>query len=359
MKTTPKANFAKLRYANVWEDAQILVDALQPQGRRILSICSAGDNCLALIAAGAQSVVAADLSSVQLYVLKLRIAALQVLDYPSFLIFMGIDGTEFQRQELWQNQVKPHLSTAELNFWQNHEHWIHQGITNPGRFERYLDLFGSKILPWFQPKSRIEALYHAKTQEERETVWKKWNHLAWKALFRVFFSKTMLSRGRDPEFLRYVREAPGPILAQRLAHCLRHHPLNSNPYLNRILSGSWKNALPVYLQEQYFDKLKQNCSRIEFFHGPIEQACTLGPFDGFNLSDLYEYLNPEQCQIITRTLANHASAGARVALWNMMVPRNPCDYDPRLKRLDPLSAQSLHQDRACFYRDFHVAEIHP
>ena len=61
-----RAAFEQVRYANCWEDADVLCEALQPaEGKRILSIASAGDNALALLAQGA-TVVAADISLAQL-----------------------------------------------------------------------------------------------------------------------------------------------------------------------------------------------------------------------------------------------------------------------------------------------------
>jgi len=44
-----RASFEFIRYGNVWEDADVLCEALKPvsQGRRLLSIASAGDNTLA------------------------------------------------------------------------------------------------------------------------------------------------------------------------------------------------------------------------------------------------------------------------------------------------------------------------
>ena len=51
-----RASFDLIRYANCWEDADVLLDALQPKpGDRILSIASAGDNSLSLLASGADS----------------------------------------------------------------------------------------------------------------------------------------------------------------------------------------------------------------------------------------------------------------------------------------------------------------
>ena len=44
------ASFDDIRYAQLWEDAYLLVEALGEQrGRTLVSICSAGDNALAML----------------------------------------------------------------------------------------------------------------------------------------------------------------------------------------------------------------------------------------------------------------------------------------------------------------------
>ncbi|MFI0459233.1 MAG: DUF3419 family protein, partial [Candidatus Thiodiazotropha endolucinida] len=71
-----RADFSQIRYAQCWEDADILVEALGvDRGGVCLSISSAGDNALALLGAGAEQVVALDLNPAQLACLALRVAA--------------------------------------------------------------------------------------------------------------------------------------------------------------------------------------------------------------------------------------------------------------------------------------------
>ena len=45
-----KARFDQIRYAQLWEDADVLVGALDTApGSTLVSICSAGDNALAML----------------------------------------------------------------------------------------------------------------------------------------------------------------------------------------------------------------------------------------------------------------------------------------------------------------------
>jgi hypothetical protein len=62
-----RTSFTRLRYANCWEDAAVLVRGLAPiAGARCLSIASGGDNTFSLLARGATRVLAVDLSPAQI-----------------------------------------------------------------------------------------------------------------------------------------------------------------------------------------------------------------------------------------------------------------------------------------------------
>ena len=85
-----RAAFDFVRYASVWEDADVLCEALAPvaPGGRLLSIASAGDNALALLTLDPQEVLAVDLSPAQLACVALRVAAFETLDHDELLAFL-------------------------------------------------------------------------------------------------------------------------------------------------------------------------------------------------------------------------------------------------------------------------------
>jgi S-adenosylmethionine-diacylglycerol 3-amino-3-carboxypropyl transferase len=85
-----RARFDHVRYAQVWEDADVLVQGLRIRsGESVLSIGSAGDNALALLTADPASVVALDLSAPQIMCIRLRIAAYRALTHEQLLELMG------------------------------------------------------------------------------------------------------------------------------------------------------------------------------------------------------------------------------------------------------------------------------
>ncbi len=69
-----KADFSHIRYAQCWEDADVLLEALDVQpGDTCLSIASGGDNTLALLTRQPGRVVALDLNPAQLACLRLHL----------------------------------------------------------------------------------------------------------------------------------------------------------------------------------------------------------------------------------------------------------------------------------------------
>ena len=89
-----KARFDRIRYAQLWEDADVLLPALgSAPGATLVSIGSAGDNALAMLALDPARVVVVDLSPAQIACLRLRIAMYRELAPPEFLELMGSRGS--------------------------------------------------------------------------------------------------------------------------------------------------------------------------------------------------------------------------------------------------------------------------
>src|SRR5712691_10724836 len=84
------ADFSGIRYAQCWEDADVLLRALDIQpGDTCLSIASAGDNTLAMLSRGPARVIALGLSPAQLACVELRVAAYRELNHAELLELIG------------------------------------------------------------------------------------------------------------------------------------------------------------------------------------------------------------------------------------------------------------------------------
>jgi len=356
-----RVRFDFIRYANCWEDADILCRALQPSpGKRILSIASGGDNCFALAAGGAD-VVAADLNTSQLACTELKMAAMQSLEHEDVLGFLGVRASN-RRLEFYAS-LRQHLSKTSRDYLDNYRHLIDAGIIHGGKFEKYFQLFRRRILPLVHGRRTVATLLEAKDEAARLRFYERtWNNLRWRWLFKVFFSRYVMGRlGRDPEFFRYVEGSVADRILRRTKHALTVLPTHSNPYLDYILTGDFTNALPYYLQPARFEAVRNGLSRLTLRQGYVQEIGREIPqsgFDGFNLSDIFEYLDPKTTAAVYGALVDAAKPGARIAYWNMLVPRScPDEFAHRVRHLADLSQELFAQDRAFFYSTFVVDEV--
>ena len=356
-----RARFDLIRYANCWEDADILCAALNPgPGKTIVSIASGGDNSFALLAGGA-TVIAADISPAQLACVELKRAAIRRLTREEVLAFLGLQ-LAANRPHVYA-ELRSRLPEAARAFWDAHPADIAAGIAHAGKFERFFRIFRRFVLPLIHPPAAIAALLAEQSPEAREQFYAcTWNNRRWRLLFRVFFSRAVMGRlGRDPEFFRYVEGSVADRILDRARYALTTLPTHDNPYLQFILRGTFDPALPRYLRPEHYDAVRASLDRLVTFLGPIEEgARAAGGADGFNLSDIFEYLDAATVRRLYGDLLSTARPGARLAYWNMLVPRScPEEFSARVTPLDELAADLFAQDRAFFYSAFRVEEVRP
>ncbi|WP_367872375.1 DUF3419 family protein [Luteolibacter sp. Populi] len=359
-----RADFSKVRYAQCWEDSLLLVEALKPAGRNCLSIGSAGDNSFSLLAAGAASVTAVEMNPAQVACIELRKAAYLALDHPAFLELHGSRPSS-RRAELYAacRELLPQEARA---FWDTKPDDIAGGIGGCGKFENYFRLFRSKVLPLAHPRKRVLSLLEPRTPEERRRFYDDvWNNRRWRAIFHVFFSRTLMGAlGRDPEFFKYVEGSVAERILRRTEHALAVLDPAANPYLHWILTGTHGNALPHALEEANFEPIRNALQedRFRISGNAIEALLEAEPdkrFDAYNLSDIFEYMSGANTEALLRRLVAASNPGARLAYWNMLAPRSRPESMARLLQPRASEATALfHGDRAFFYSRFVVEEVH-
>lgn len=355
-------NFSCIRYAQCWEDADVLLEALDIQpDSTCLSIASAGDNALAMLSRAPRKVVAIDISRAQLAALELRVAAFRELSHPELLALIGsVDG--YDRAQLYY-RCRRHLSPVAQCYWDDRPGRIQFGIGSAGRFEDFFRIFRTRVLPLIHSRRSIEQLLASKTRLERDCFYEsEWNTVRWRLLFRLFFSRFVLGNlGRDPEFFRY---AEGPV-AERILHRARYAMTEldpaTNPYLTWIFRGQHGSEnLPFCLRAENFDATRASLDRLEWRCCSLERFLERSSdrFDAFNLSDVFEYTSVRGYEHLLRRLIHVAKPGARLAYWNFLVPRRrPDSLAQFLKPLQELSDSLFRRDKAFFYSDFVLEEV--
>lgn len=366
-----RADFSDIRYAQVWEDADILLEALDVRpGDVCLSIASAGDNALALLTRDPARVVAVDLSPAQLACLELRVAAFRTLDHGELLQLIGSRPSTPRRRAAMYARCCAALSDSTRAFWQARPQAIANGIGSAGKFERYFALFRSRILPLVHSRRRIADLLVPRRSGDdggraaREQFYEqRWNTWRWRLLFRLFFSRTLMGRlGRDPEFFRYVDDdSVADRILSRTRHALTALDPSDNPYVHWILTGTHGEALPCALRLEHFETIRRNLDRLEWHCESLEAFLARaepGTIDRYNLSDAFEYVSLDSYHQLLAAIVRASRPGARLAYWNMLVPRRcPEAMADQLTPLPDLAARLHAADRAFFYSAFVVEEV--
>lgn len=355
------ADFDIIRYAQVWEDADILIEALDIQENdNILSIASAGENALSMLIKNPKTVYAIDLNVNQIICTNFKIQCYKHLEYEECMQLLGVfECTD--RMKIYK-KLEQYLSDDIKECFKNKSEYIEKGIINVGKFEHYFNLFGKKVLPIIHNKKTRQKLLESKTLEERKEFYnKKWNNLRWKMLFRIFFSRTVMGKlGRDKAFFRYVNVNVAEYILERTKYAITELDTSQNSYLHYIINGKYKDVLPAAYRKENFEKIKNNLDKIVVLKESIETFIERDDIDyvnKYNLSDIFEYMSEEQmCKIVDKMLTK-APVGTRISYWNMLSDKRASKYIEQLEYKQEKSEELLKKDKAFFYSKFILEEV--
>lgn len=356
-----RAGFTAIRYAQCWEDSRLLQEALVPRGKSCVSIGSAGDNSFALLAGGAARVVAVEMNPAQVACIELRRAAYLSLEHPEFLELIGSRPSD-RRSGLYA-RCRDEMPPPSREFWDARASLIEAGIGGAGKFERYFSVFRRLVLPLAHSRREVAQLLVSRSPEERAAFYLSvWDNRRWRAIFRVFFSRTVMGAlGRDPEFFRYVEGSVADRILDRTRHALEVLDPAANPYLHWILTGTHGGVLPEALER--FESIREalRSERFEVFEGSLEGFLDQAEnerFAAWNLSDIFEYMSEENTRALLERIADASESGARLVYWNMLAPRSrPESLADRLRPLADEAERLFAGDRAFFYSRFVIEEV--
>jgi S-adenosylmethionine-diacylglycerol 3-amino-3-carboxypropyl transferase len=360
-----------LRYAQCWEDADRLIEALSPLvGRTVLSIASGGENSLALLGEGPARLIVLDHNPAQIALLELKLAAIAALGHADLMLLLGawpaadLDPAELigRRLGLYQ-RCRDRLSATATAFWDRHPALIGGGLLRAGRFERYLDRFRRWLLPLVQGQEAWQPLLQGLSPEQRSSWYSDhWDGWRWRLLFQLAFCRTALGHlGTDPSHVRYGRGSQTELLLERLRHVIVELDPTDNPYLHWLLQGHFDRRLPRALHPEQVARVRRHLDRIELHAVSLvdylEQQPGAGWIERFNLSNVFDYQSPAATTALLARLHRHAASGARLVGWNRLADRDGRLAPAGTWSFDREQAEALHRrDRVFFYKRLLVAE---
>jgi len=351
MTKKEKTNFSFIRYANCWEDTQIMLAGLEiKKGQKGAIICSGGDNALALLATSAEKVFAFDFNKTQLYCTELKIAAIKMLSLKGVRQFLGVDSCS-DRKLIYQS-LRSSMSDEAVKYFDENLGLIEKGIIHCGKFEKYFHIFRKKVIPLVAGRKRFEHFAEIETIDaQKDYFYRKIYTKRFKALFKIYFGAKVMGRlGRDKSFYRYVDEKKesGRDIQQRVEYGLVHTLNRDNPYCNYIIYGNYVTAVPEYLKKKNFETIKKNINKIELVCGDL-RALPKQKYNFLYLSDIFEYMSEEEFEKNVKYISEILDKGARIMYWNMQNRRYIEKDDFEL--LEKQSSDLYKQNNAWFYRD--------
>ncbi|MGE3802119.1 MAG: DUF3419 family protein [Candidatus Kapaibacterium sp.] len=358
-----RATFDFIRYSNCWEDADLLLTGLSitPESH-LLSIASAGDNSLSMLSRHPERLVAIDLNPIQIALTELKALAFRELSYQEMFSFLGFErATDQERERTW-NHLRTALTPDSRSLFDQNLEQIRRGLIHVGKFERYFALFRNRILPFVHNRKTVLSLLADRNLDERREFYRTtWDTRRWRWMFRLFFSRFVMGRlGRDPEFFRYVEGSVAERILERTRYALTEIPTQTNPYVHYILTGTFGETLPHYVRPENFNAIRESLPALQLRTASFEDILKERPqqFSGMNLSDIFEYMKPEETKALGEELLKLSHPGSRLVYWNMLAPRSLAKMLPdRIRRLERESEALFAEDRAFFYQQFHVDEV--
>src|SRR3989338_2444930 len=316
----------EIMYSMCWEDYSLLNKALGVgKSSSVLSIASGGENALALALHHPKRIVAVDSNPAQIYLLELKIAAINNLEFGDFIGFLGL--ADADRRSIYQG-LELYLGEKARIFWKGNSNLISTGIIHCGKFEKYLSYFRKLVLHRIISADKVgKFLKLDSLKEQRAFYGRHIDGVLWKAMFRIFFSKTVMSSlGRKRSYFEHSRKKGiSSHYLEKTAYGLTSIPAKSNPFTHFILSGMIPYPLHghPYLDRDNFLLLKKEAGRIELVHSSIQDYLSHAQeFDRFNLSDVFEAMPQEEYERILSAIAAASHNGTRICYWNNLVQRN-------------------------------------
>lgn len=333
-------------------------------GDHAVCVTASGDRPLHLLMTDCATVTSLDMNPIQNYLLELKLAAINHLEYNKYIAFMGCQPSRYRYHIL--KELQPHLSTQAAAFWLKHRKAIKRGIIYQGRTER-LTKITAKFFKIFRRKNIKRLFEFTDLEEQREFVNSHWNTRSWRLFFEVFanpkLSKFILD---DPGLNAYVEYGkPGQYIYERIHRYLNAHLARHSALLQLLLLGKiLPDAYFPYLTEPGYEKIRANSERIHIkttniikFLGNSEPES----IDCFSLSDIASYMPQTAFENLLESVHHAAKPGARFCIREFMSRRTiPTRLLHHFKRLPELERKMEKEETNFVYR-FMVGKIekHP
>lgn len=372
-------------YNQIWEDPRVDLQALQlDRDSRVLTISSGGCNVLNYLLADPGSITAVDVNRHHIYLLNLKLAALRHLPgYDSFFAFFGF-GRGTNTGSHYLRYIAPNLDPASREFWESNtlSGSILYGdrisfFRNAGLYDHSRNGYFLRFFHWLARihDCKIEKILEAESFAEQMSLYEA--HIA--PFFDSFVIKsiaklpvTLFGLGIPPQqYDELKRDLSADrtvidIYRDRVRRLACDFPIQENYFSWQAFARKYdtknRRAIPEYLKEKNYDRLKARAERVTT---KIESATDEiranrhGTFNRFVFLDAQDWMDRSSLIDLWSAVAEKASAGSRI-IFRTAGSDSPAEKhlpdDLRLRFVyeRELSQNLFKQDRSSIYGGFHL-----
>jgi S-adenosylmethionine-diacylglycerol 3-amino-3-carboxypropyl transferase len=365
----PGAVDDKLFFAQVREDPRLELAALAGcLDGPIAIVASGGCTALSLVAAGATDVVTIDLNPTQNHVVELKAAALTRLGPGGTLRFVGGQAATAPDRLATYEGLRDGLGPGARAYWDEHRKAVGRGILTAGKTDRFVAKVFAVARVVAEPRSRVDALLACTTLDEQRALYhRSWDNRRWRALFQVLFNRWVWNRVLDPSFFEHT-DTPNfaDYFHDRVEHCLTELPVRDNYFLHHMLRGTYavgvEGGVPPYLDEGSADALARTGESLRLVDGTFLDHLRRtedGTVAGFSLSNICEWLTPEQIDELFAEIVRAARPGARLCFRNFLGWTDVPEHWRERMVEQPMGDELIGQDRSMAQRRFVVCDVMP
>ncbi|MFZ6692406.1 DUF3419 family protein [Undibacterium sp. SXout20W] len=323
--------FSRLVYAQIWEDPQSDLDALQLKpGANILTISSGGCNALAYLSANPAAVHAVDLNAAHLAMLNMKQMAIKHLpDYEAVLAYLG-DANHSDNIKRYKRHIRDNLSNDANNFWESRSisgqpryHYFAKQAYQHGLLGNFIG-FAHHFVRFMG--GNLSKMLEARNIDEQRELFNQYVAPAFETtLFKLMAQQplALYSLGIPPSQFDALKEDAKNglhlLFKERMRHLCCDFPLEENCFaqqaLGRRYDVSKQKALPLYLQEHHFNTLRDNIDRLHPHHTTLTNFLQQQPrnsMDAYLFLDAQDWMDQQQLTELWTEVTRTAAPNAKV-----------------------------------------------
>lgn len=239
-------------YSHVNEDNRIERDLfLASDADLLVAVAGSGERIIALMDnPRCKEFHAVDVNREALFLLQLKLAALETLSVEEYLQFIGHHDNRAIARKFWFDMMKDQLQEECLAYWEQRIKLIEQGILYAGHFEKFLN----RVRPStnYFLGNNFQKIFNGRNGDFRSI---KWNILkrvfSWQWIYRAWGNKDKAFTGKGANTSHIPRA---------LDHIIRNNEAPSSFMAHLIFKGHLRDMreedLPPSLQKDILEKIK-------------------------------------------------------------------------------------------------------